>query len=84
MDYSIISNALMLVLTVSIPVLGAALAGAIIAGVLRVATQIDDPVIGFAGRLAGIAVLGFFAASRLYGEVATFAAGIWGNSHLYH
>lgn len=84
MDYYIISNALMLALSLSLPVLAAALAGALVAGVIKVAMQIEDPVIGFAGKFTALAILGFFAASRLYGEIVSFTGSIWGNASLYH
>ena len=84
MDYTVLVDALQLVVAVSWPVLAAVLAGAVIAGVLRVATQIDDPVISFIGRLCAAAVLGYFAAAHYAGEVAGFATRVWGGADFYY
>ena len=84
MDFSPLANALMLVVTLSMPFIGAALVGALVGGVLKVTTQIEDQVIGFAGKLAAVALLGYFTAHHYYSEIASFTSGVWGNSSLYH
>ena len=64
--------------------LGSLASGALIAGVLQVATQIDDPVIGFIGRLSAVVLLFFFAAAFFSSEMHTFTERLWSGTDFYH
>ncbi len=84
MDSSIVSGAFHLVAYASMPLLGAIGVGALLAGVLRVATQIDDAAIGFIGRFAGLSVFLLFLSNGLFQQVYQFALRVWGGSDFYH
>jgi flagellar biosynthesis protein FliQ len=84
MDSSLLVNALMYAVYLSVPVLVAVLCGALVAGVLKVATQIDDQAVNFAGKLTAVALLMYLAAGRFVDGITAYTAGIWGNSNLYH
>ena len=78
------SAAMKLVFSLSLPLFGAVLSGAVLAGILRVSTQIDDSVIGFAGRFAGVTVLLYFSSLYYSKQVLDFAMRVWGSADFYH
>ena len=80
---SLVVNAFQLVVGLSLPLLLAILAGALLSGVFRVVTQIDDPAISFVGRLAGLAVFLFLAAGSATGDILSFGASLWGTVSYY-
>ena len=84
MDYSILINAFQLVFYLSLPVLAAALGGALVAGVLQVVTQVEDQVIGFIGRLSAIIILFVLATAYFSNEVLGFTQRVWGGTDFYH
>lgn len=55
----------------------AAAAGALLASMFRVATQIDDPVFGFVARAAGVSLALFVGGARIAGEISQFAVQLW-------
>jgi flagellar biosynthesis protein FliQ len=79
----LLSRALNLVAVSGALILGIALAGGIVAGVLRAATQIHDDTINIAcraGALAlGVLVAGGYVASR----VISFGVSVWSQSPYY-
>lgn len=77
-------NALKLSLHVGSWILGAVVIGAIISGMLRVVTQIDDPVIGLFGRFIGLVVLFYLYADSLSKEVFQFALRVWSGTDFYY
>ena len=83
MDYSLVINALQLVVYLSSIIILAALGGALVAGILRVTTQIEDPSIGFAGRLTGVVLMCYLAAGYFSSEISEFAARVWGGADFY-
>ena len=83
MDYSIVITAFQLVFYLSLPVLAAALGGALVAGVLQVATQIEDQLIGFVGKFAAVVLLLFFATAYFSNEVLGFTQRVWGGADFY-
>ena len=84
MESALLADALRLVSHLSLPVFLAVLAGALLSGIFRVATQIDDASIGFAGRFAAIALLFYFLSVSLSKEVLDFAVRIWAGADFYH
>jgi flagellar biosynthesis protein FliQ len=84
MDMSNIVAALQLAGYLAGLALLAAAGGGFIAGILRVATQIDDQAISFVGRFAGVALLFYFASSSYSSQILEFTARIWGGADLYH
>jgi flagellar biosynthesis protein FliQ len=84
MDYSLVVNALQLSVYLGGFVVVAALAGAVIAGVLRVATQIDDPSIGFAARLAAVIGAIYLGADFGLARISEFASQVWGSSLYFY
>lgn len=83
MDWSLITNALGLVVQLSVPVIAAALAGALIVGVLQAATQIQDEAIGFAGRFFAVLLLIYVAGSQLSDGVVEFTQRVWSGADVY-
>jgi len=80
---SALENALFLLVGVSLPFLIVVVLGAVLSGMFRVATQIDDLSIGFLGRsLAAFAFL-YFASSYYGPRVVSYATRIWGGSDFY-
>ncbi len=65
---------LLLVLAVSSPPLGAALAVGIATGVLQTATQVQEPTIGVVPRLAAVLAALAAAAPWIAAQVTRFAA----------
>ena len=83
MNSDLMINALQLAGFVIAPALLAISIGAIIAGILRLSTQIDDPVIGFAGKIAGISLFLYLASAHFTRELLSFTARVWGGSDFY-
>lgn len=67
-----------------LPPLAAILLGAMLAAVLRVWTQLDDQVISFLGRLAGLVVFLMVMSEGYFRPVVEFAEQTWGKSAFYH
>jgi len=83
MDWSLVQNACGLVVELSLPVVGAALIGAVFVGVFQVATQISDESIGFAGKLAAVALSLYVTAAYLSSEIVAFTTSIWGEPRFF-
>jgi flagellar biosynthesis protein FliQ len=66
-------EALLLVLLVSAPPLGAALAVGLVTGVLQAATQVQEPTVGVVPRLAAVFLALAVAAPWLAARVTAFA-----------
>ena len=84
MESALLANALRLVVNASIPLLVAIGIGAIVAGVLRVATQIDDAAISFIGKFAALSLLLLWGTSLFVPKVAQFALGMWSGPDFFH
>lgn len=84
MESVLLSNALQLVVQVLLPIFGAVLVGALLSGVLRVATQIEDPAVSLAGRLAAVCVFFSVAGRPLAEKLFKFALSIWSGADYYH
>ena len=83
MNHNLIYDALQLVIYSLWPIFAAVLCGAVLAGILRVTTQIDDPVISLLGRIGGVLVFGYFAAVHYVDQIAEFAKQVWGGVQYY-
>ena len=83
MDTGIIIQALRLAISACLPVLGAAFVGALIFGMLRVATQIEDGVITFVGKFVAIVLLFYVASGLVTSELLNFAERVWTGSDFY-
>lgn len=79
-DTSLLIEALCLVLYVSLPFLAGILAGALMGGIIRVSTQIDDPVISFTARLFAFATTVYFIAGYYSENILGFAQKVWAGS----
>lgn len=84
MDVSIVINALQLVFFLSLPVLAAALLGALLAGVVQVVTQIEDHSISFFGKITGVLLILFVMSSYYSSELLEFTRRIWGGVDFYY
>jgi flagellar biosynthesis protein FliQ len=83
MDTTLVVTALGVVCQISLVLFAAALVGAICAGILRVATQIDDAVIGLSGKIAAVAVLFYVSGGYFQGQLFSFAQNVWSSSNYY-
>lgn len=80
---SAMEHGFFLVLSVAIPMLIVVAVAAILAGIFKVATQIDDLSIGFFGRTVGAFFFLYFASSYYAPRIVEFATRIWGGSDYY-
>ncbi len=78
-----IIEALRLTLSLILPLLGVMLAGALIAGILRVAMQIEDGLISFVGKLIAVLAFLYLASSSSVVSVTDYATRIWGGNNSY-
>ena len=76
-------TALTLVASLCLPVLGAALAGALVAAVLKAAIQLDDSVVNLAFKLAAIGLLFYYNASFFTNAIGEFTEKIWAAEETY-
>ncbi len=83
MDTVLLLQALRLAVAASLPVLGAALLGAIVLGMIRVATQIEDGVLTFVGKFIAVALLFYLAAGLVTSQTLNFAERVWTGSDFY-
>ena len=83
MDVSIIASALGLVMSLVLPVVLAAAVGALIAGLFRVITQIEDPIFGYIGRLLGVGAVLYLFQSYFSDKLMEFATRLWGGPDIY-
>lgn len=79
-----VQSGLILAVQLSLPVIGAAVAGAFIAGFIRIATQIDDVVVSYAIKFAAVVLLLYLSAGYIYSDVVTYTERVWGGSDAYH
>lgn len=84
METVLFANALRLAVHASIPLLAAIGAGALLSGVLRVATQIDDAAISFIGKFAALSMLLLWGSSMVVSQVAQFGLRVWSGMDFYH
>ena len=82
-DLQLIASALSLVFHIALPLVLAALFAAILSGVLQVATQIQDQVIGFVSKLAGVGLMLYLFAGRFQGQLTRFTEALWGRPEFY-
>ena len=67
-----------------LPILGAILAGSLCASVLRLWTQLDDQVISFVGRLAGLVLFLMVMSESYFRPVVEFAEQTWTKNAFIH
>lgn len=84
MESVLFANALKLVAHLSIPILGAIGVGALLGGILKVVTQIDDAAIGFVMRFAALSALLMWGSSAWTQQVYQFAQRLWSAPDMYH
>jgi len=83
MDLSILGNSLSLAAQITTLFVGAALLGAVVTGMLRAATAIDDEVISFTGKLVAVGCLIFFSSGYVWSLLIDFANRLWGGADFY-
>lgn len=80
---TLFEHALFLLVTISLPFMVVVVVGALIVGVVRVATQIDDLSIGLLGRVSGAFFFLYFAFSYYGPRIVGFFSRVWGGSDYY-
>lgn len=83
MDTVLLVQALRLAIASSLPVLGAALLGALLLGLVRAATQIEDGVLTFVGKFVAVGLLFYLASGIVTTELLNFAERVWTGSDFY-
>ncbi len=63
-------------------VLGALVAG-IFAAVMQAATLIQDQVIGFVSKLAGVSLVGYLYAGTIHSQILEYARTLWSYPQYY-
>ena len=84
MDYSIISNAINLSVSLCLPILIGVIVGALASSILRTVTQIDDKSISFIGRTCGFLLVLFVYGKTLVNRTGEFAIRIWSGTEFFH
>jgi flagellar biosynthesis protein FliQ len=83
-DFSIVNFGIRLVFASALPFLVAAMVAAVIVGILKTATQIDDRIFSFAGRLFGVMLVAYFFFNLGSAEIVEFARRVWGGTQFYY
>ena len=83
MELSLIISGFQLAAYLSFLGLCAAGIGAVVSGIFKVTTQIEDTVIGTMGRFVGILLLFYFFSGLYSSQVAEYAARVWGGTDYY-
>jgi len=83
MSLALISQALYLFIKLAILALGSIAFGAIIVGILQVATQIQDSAIGMFGKIAGCAMFLFLFGSSVSNQIVLYSQQLWGDIQFY-
>lgn len=78
-----VANAIGVIIEFGLLVLAAALGAAILAGLFRVATQIDDAVINFAARILAVGAVLFIAGNSIMQSIVSYTSTLWGASSSY-
>jgi len=84
MESVLLANALKLVAHLCVPILAAVGVGALLGGIIRVLTQIDDAAISFIMRFASLSALLLWGSTGIGREVYQFAMRLWSGQDLYH
>lgn len=84
MEEMLLINALKLSVHIGTWIIGAMVIGGVLAGIFRVVTQIEDPVIGLCGRFIGLMVLFYAYSSSLSKEIFQFALRVWSGTDFYN
>jgi flagellar biosynthetic protein FliQ len=68
---------LLLALTLSLPLLGAALIAALLFGLFQSFTRMSEPALTYVPRIAAVFLTGFAAAPWIGNQMAGFAERVW-------
>ena len=80
----VVADALGLSAQIAVFVVLAAVAGAVVTAILRVATRIDDEVLTLAGKLCGLGLLVYLSGSYFSTQVLDFTTQVWSTPIFYH
>ena len=83
MNQQLLADGFVVFLRVGAPVLGAAAAGAAVAGLVRAATKVEDRSLSLAGKLAAVALLLYLMAGKLGSEIIEFTRVVWSSNQSY-
>jgi flagellar biosynthetic protein FliQ len=83
-NISIINTALRLFISSAAPFILAALIGGVIGGIFKTATQIDDKVISFVGKLFAVFLAGALLFSGNIRTLVEFASSVWNGAQYYY
>ncbi len=75
--FDIAREALVLILILSMPILGAALLAGLIAAALQTLTRVSEPVLTHVPRIVGVAVAVLVAAPWISSRVIGFTNRVW-------
>ncbi len=83
MDTSLIMTAFGMICEISFMLLAVAMVGGLFAGLLRVATQIDDSVIGLGAKLFAVIVLMYISGGYIQSQILSFSKAVWLSQDAY-
>jgi len=82
--YDLFNGAMLLFVKIGLVILIASAIGALIAGIFRAVTQIEDPVISLFGKVSCLLIVLYLSFSSFAGDISNFAGQIWGDVSYYH
>ena len=80
---TLVVGALRFIVSMSVPFILAALCGALIAGILRVVTQIEENVVSFTGKFAAVCFLLFLFGSTYSRKLFEYTESLWSRPDLF-
>lgn len=83
MDYTLVAYSFAIILKTSVVIVGVCVCASIIAGIVRVSTQIDDAVISYAFKLIAVFALLYFVGGMFVEQLVSYTNGIWGAASSY-
>ena len=83
-DIALVIGAMRFVIWLSIPFLVATVIGALLAGALRVVTQIEDASLNFAAKFSATVVLLYLFGASYSNKLVSYAQSLWGRADFYH
>jgi len=82
-DFSILNTSFNLIFSCSLPFVLAALGGGLIAGIIKAATQIDDRVFSFVGRVSGVLIFAYLMMGERFSNIFDFTKNVWMSQNYY-
>lgn len=83
LEYSLLTNTLMLTLQLAVPILLACLVGAIISSLVKALTQIDEVSVALTFKLICVGLVLFFGSSWIWSTIEQFGRQTWSTAFVF-